>query len=189
MNKEEQELYDKLTKKFPDDAISSDTSRGFELTSLKAQYIVERLNEVFGLSGWSLDGSFEKHDKGILFIGYLKIKSLDHKVQAVGFSVNKKNLGDSYKSSRTDALSKAASWLGVGNEIFKGHGNLDSGPEVYDERNIDHKKALVSVLKSNGIDVIQEAKTYSKAAYSAKIPINLLEPFVQNMREKLIKEG
>ena len=36
---------------FPPEALSKDTSRGFELTSIKAAYVIERLNEVFGLCG------------------------------------------------------------------------------------------------------------------------------------------
>ena len=40
-----------LRSPFPSEALSADTSRGFELTSIKAAYVVERLNEVFGLCG------------------------------------------------------------------------------------------------------------------------------------------
>ena len=36
---------------FPSEALSSDTSRGFELTSIKAAFVIERLNEVFGPCG------------------------------------------------------------------------------------------------------------------------------------------
>jgi hypothetical protein len=37
---------------FPPESMSADTSRGFELTSIKAMYIIERLNDVFGLCGY-----------------------------------------------------------------------------------------------------------------------------------------
>lgn len=36
---------------FPDDAITEDISRGFQLHSVKAAYIIERLNDVFGVCG------------------------------------------------------------------------------------------------------------------------------------------
>jgi hypothetical protein len=36
---------------FPAEAFSTDDSRGFELTSIKAAFIIERLNEVFGPCG------------------------------------------------------------------------------------------------------------------------------------------
>ena len=40
-----------LRQDFPSEALSADTSRGFELTSIKAAFVIERLNEVFGLCG------------------------------------------------------------------------------------------------------------------------------------------
>jgi hypothetical protein len=48
-----------LKARFPAEALSADTSRGFELTSIKAAYVVERLNEVFGLcgTGWRRVGT------------------------------------------------------------------------------------------------------------------------------------
>jgi len=46
-----QEQLQALKAPFPDAALSADTSRGFELTSIKAAYVIERLNEVFGPCG------------------------------------------------------------------------------------------------------------------------------------------
>jgi hypothetical protein len=36
---------------FPPEPLSSDTSRGFELTGIKAAFVIERLNQVFGPCG------------------------------------------------------------------------------------------------------------------------------------------
>lgn len=36
---------------FPPEALSSDTSRGFEFTSIKAAFVIERLNQVLGSCG------------------------------------------------------------------------------------------------------------------------------------------
>ena len=36
---------------FPPESLKPDMSRGFELTSIKAAYVIERLNDVFGLCG------------------------------------------------------------------------------------------------------------------------------------------
>ena len=52
---------------FPSEALSSDTSRGFELTSIKAAFVIERLNEVFGPCGigWRyVHAPFEVPDTG-----------------------------------------------------------------------------------------------------------------------------
>ena len=46
----------------PAEALTPDTSRGFELTSIKAAYVIERLNDVFGTCGvgWRyVHGPFE----------------------------------------------------------------------------------------------------------------------------------
>lgn len=123
------ELYEKFKAGFPDEALSIDSSRGFELTSVKAQYIIERLNDVLGFQNWQLNGNFEEDESGgVLFKGYLDLFLGDftgnredlHRVSTVGHSDKKKNRGDTYKSAKTDALSKAASYLGVANDVFKG---------------------------------------------------------------------
>jgi hypothetical protein len=52
-----------LTAPFPEEALRADTSRGFELTSIKAAYVIERLNEAFGPCGigWRyVHGPFEE---------------------------------------------------------------------------------------------------------------------------------
>lgn len=118
-----EEAYQELKADFPPEAYSVDDSRGFELTSLKAQYMVERLNEVFGLGGWDLTGNYQETENGVLFFGALLARVGDQgvEVQNVGYAAAKRNLGDAYKSSRTDCLSKCASWLGLGNEMYKGN--------------------------------------------------------------------
>lgn len=118
------QVFEGLKAPFPKEAYSVDSSRGFNLTSLKAQYAVERLNEVLGITGWNLEGEFKDTDKGVLYIGKLSLvengESI-HSVEAIGYSDKKKNTGDTFKSARTDALSKAASYYGLGNEMFKGN--------------------------------------------------------------------
>lgn len=118
-----QSKYKELLKPFPNEAYSVDSSRGFNLTSIKAQYVVERLNEVMGVDGWELVGNFEKEGNGVLFIGKLVLNDgfAGHSQLAVGYSDQKKNIGDAYKGAMTDALSKAASKFGLGNEVFKGN--------------------------------------------------------------------
>lgn len=116
-------IYEELKKPFPAEAYSVDNSRGFNLTSIKAQYVVERLNEVLGIDGWELTGDYKEVEGGVLFIGSLIINDgyKGHKQEAIGFSAIKKNIGDAYKGAKTDALSKSASLFGLGNEVFKGN--------------------------------------------------------------------
>lgn len=118
-----EEIYKKLTAEFPQEAYSADITRKDKiLTSLKAQYITERLNEVLGIGNWKLDGDWDITDDGVLFVGELSY-TVDDKTYTTGkvpgYS-DSDNLGDAFKGARTDCLSKAASYLGVGNEMYKG---------------------------------------------------------------------
>ena len=116
-------IYEGLKKPFPKEALSTDSSRGFDLTSVKAQYVVERLNEVVGVNNWRHTGVYELVEGGVLFKGQLIISNgQDGTVrEAVGFSQIKRNVGDAYKGAKTDSLSKCASQFGLANEIFKGN--------------------------------------------------------------------
>lgn len=127
-----EEVYKKLKADFPKEAYSVDNTRGFNLTSIKAQYVVERLNDVLGLDGWSVDGAFEKDDNGVAFMGSLNVKIGDKEVTrpGVGYGayqkdkegkLKKASIGDAFKSAMTDMISKTASHIGVGNEVFKGN--------------------------------------------------------------------
>lgn len=124
------EIYKKLTAPFPDKAYAADITRSDKvLTSLKAQYVVERLNEVFGLGMWKLTGEWREVDDGVMFFGELQASYQDGENLVTiatgpvpGFGgVDHANSGDAYKSARTDCLSKSASLLGVGNEMYKGN--------------------------------------------------------------------
>lgn len=118
----EKKIYEALKAPFEMIAYGVDSSRGFDLASLKAQYIPDRLNTVLGMSNWHFDGNFEKDEHGVLFHGRLVVSvgKRVKEVKSVGYADFKKNLGDTYKSAMTDALSKAASHVGVADEAFKG---------------------------------------------------------------------
>lgn len=157
----EKDLYAKLSAPFAQDAYSVDSSRGFNLTSIKAQYIVERLNEVLGIGGWRHIGKYEvvKSDsgetEGVLFHGelLLRLGSSTHVVQSVGYSTDKSNKGDEYKGAKTDALSKAASYIGVGNEVFKGlvdPATISKGTKATTTKTFTNGKATFGKNLGNG---------------------------------------
>ena len=110
---------------FTGEALSKDTSRGFELTSIKAQYIVERLNQTFGVTGWAASYQIilEDPDRGVIVKCTLKGNIFGNGQvirEAFGGCNPKKQIGDMIKSAMTDSLGKAASHMGIGNEVFKG---------------------------------------------------------------------
>jgi hypothetical protein len=149
-----QEQIATLRAPFPAEALKPDKSRGFELTSIKAAYVIERLNEVFGPcgTGWryahspfedvpSDDGRLEvvtevalqyrPPDEGsgcgrVTWNNGWQYGSDDGWSEPI-FACGGKSLGrggapytDARKSAVTDGLTKAASMIGVGHQVFKG---------------------------------------------------------------------
>ena len=149
-----QDQIDVLKAPFPMEALTADTSRGFELTSIKAAYVIERLNDVFGPCGigWryvhspfvdvpSDDGRLEVVTE-VAFQYRLPDEQTgcgrvtwasgwqygtDQGWSEPIFACGGKGLGrggapytDSRKSAVTDGLTKAASMIGVGHQVFKG---------------------------------------------------------------------
>ncbi len=143
---------------FPAVALSADTSRGFELTSIKAAYVIERLNEVFGAcgSGWRYAHSaFETFDLKNGSQEFVTEVAFQYRLDGAngcppiewcaltkGWSWREDGAAtwsepifacggkavvkggaphtDAHKSAVTDGLTKAASMIGVGHQVFKG---------------------------------------------------------------------
>lgn len=152
MSEMSSEVYDLLREPFDEAAYSADNSRGFELTSIKAAYVFERLNEVFGLcgQGWRYAHSpFEEIDNEVCTEIALQIEVESNGCGAVewdamighwrstesdkrnltwsapifspgGKHILKGRLTDARKSAVTDGITKAASMIGVGSDVFKG---------------------------------------------------------------------
>lgn len=134
-NDHEKKIYEALSEPFPVEALKEDKSRwnarenkGIILTSIQPQWIKERLNNVLGIGGWEFGEKYENVERGIICHGTLIIRfAIDEgertrRVQAVGGATirDKGPVADPYKSAATDALSKCASYIGVGNDVFKG---------------------------------------------------------------------
>ena len=118
---------------FPPEAISSDNSRGFELTSIKAAYVLERLTDIFGIGGWTYTFTpWEVSGAEVLTMVTLTVKdSSGNEVsfsQSGGKRVIKENVNDARKSAVTDGLTKCASILGIGHTVFKGLVDSDPAP-------------------------------------------------------------
>jgi hypothetical protein len=151
-----------LRNPFPEGALSADMSRGFELTSIKAAFVIERLNEVFGPCGvgWRyVHSPFEEIETGNGRVEIVTEVAFQYRFHATNdcvgcdpvmwdaqagdwafrtgasnkdwsepiFACGGKSLGkggavitDARKSAVTDGLTKAASMIGVGHEVFKG---------------------------------------------------------------------
>ncbi len=158
---EEMKISDKqlveLKSEFPKEALSIDNSRGFSLVSIKAMYVIERLNDVFGIFGWGYEFTEPNlHENEYVTKVTLIIYDEEHKpyhtiAQYGGKKIIKTNHTDAYKSSITDGLTKCASILGIGHTIFKGQSKLNGevskpAPKVEDTTKPKPQGDLTEVL-------------------------------------------
>lgn len=127
------ELYTKLSSPLPDAALKPHPTKSF-LTQILPAFVIERLNEVFGIDGWHAEyEDIESHDYEqqtkdgpviktmIVKKCHLSVRINDiwHMIEQYGGNDND-DRGDAHKGAATDALTKCASYVGVGLYVYKG---------------------------------------------------------------------
>lgn len=146
------EMKDLCLKPFPKEAYSVIEGKSY-LTTLKAYYITERLNEVFGVGRWTIETEeVFRDDKEVVLKG--NFVALDYDVvlpkQFGGARIQGKgtSVSDGFKSAVTDCQSKLASYLGIGAEMFKG--KIKLGPQGKQTQNKDFasKKNILKLPKN-----------------------------------------
>ena len=129
----------KLREPMPPEAIQQHPTKTF-LSTIKAIYITERLNDVFGICGWDFEHEIISDEPDYVTIRG-RIIILDSGEAALypktpfqygGHKKTGKNTepADGYKSAVTDCISKCASYLEIGIDVFKGlHGKGGKAPK------------------------------------------------------------
>lgn len=108
-----------LQEPLPKEAVSPHPTKTY-LSSIKAIYVVERLNKVFGIGSYELNSKeITTRDKMVVVQSNLIIPEYGIKLESYGGNDNA-DLGDAYKGAVTDALTKMASMLEIGMNVFKG---------------------------------------------------------------------
>src|SRR5580700_946912 len=113
-----EDLKKKLKEPLPREAVSPNPHKP-GLSVIKVIYIVERLNDVFGLNGWQVCNEIVETGKMVVVRATLSIPRYGIAVEQFGGNDNP-DRGDAYKGACTDALSKCASYLGIGMDVYKG---------------------------------------------------------------------
>ncbi len=125
------EMREALRAEFPVNAYKQHPTKTY-LGTLKPQFIVERLNDVFGIGRWSIETTIaERSENEVLMKGTFIALDYDVTVpsQYGSHTTSGKNveLADGFKSAMTDCLSKCASYLEIGNNLFKGNIDFSNG--------------------------------------------------------------
>lgn len=109
------------------------------LSVIHPMAVIDRLNDVFGVGRWNFMTEYiacnpfvQKTKNGPRDVymsavkGVLVVDEFDIHIEQFGGSTND-DMGDALKGGATDALTKCASYLGVGASIYKGQGNVAKG--------------------------------------------------------------
>ncbi len=122
-----EDLKAKLKEPLPREAVSPNPQKP-GLSVIKVIYVVERLNDVFGLNGWHIDNEIVETGRMVVVRATLSVPKYSIVIEQFGGNDNP-DRGDAYKGACTDALSKCASYLGIGMDVYKG---------LHDERTRDN---------------------------------------------------
>lgn len=142
---------------FQEEALESfEYSQGLTLTSIKSGYVVERLNNVFGLGNWGVRvHTAEVVKDEILLSGVLLVRDwcseLFYGSQKLADYPSR---GDAYNGAKTRILSKAASHIGVGNQVFKG--NTDKSPRPGAGKDADAADAAMKFTEQNQVKPVEQ---------------------------------
>lgn len=124
------EMRKQLNAPLPPEAVKPHPTKTY-LSSIKAIFVTERLNDVFGVGAWKLRcNEIERAEGGTVVIkAILEIDEYGVYYESYGGNdnggENSKNfdLGDAYKGATTDAITKICSYMEIGIDVFKGKGN------------------------------------------------------------------
>lgn len=136
-----QSLILELKKPLPVEAIKQHPTKAY-LSTIKAIYVVERFNEVFGLGGWFIQNEIvvsepitkktkegkEYQAKSVVVKSTFLCDKYGIQIPDIFGGNDNDDLGDAYKGACTDALTKIGSYLYVGMDVYKGKG--DKAPQI-----------------------------------------------------------
>lgn len=184
-----QEQIDRLQSPLPDWALKDNPMKK-GMTVIHPMAIVDRLNGVFGFGQWNTHveklSSYEWQQK--TKTGDRKVYTATSKVALIipaynihleqfGGSTNDDE-GDALKGSATDALTKIASYLGIGASVYKGSGNVAGKiPSVQPDLGVGLPKwifdSLVEDYEEN--DVAPSIEQYEEMSLEQRSIINKIK--------------
>ena len=136
MEKVTKEMREALRMPLPVGAVTKHPTKTF-LSSIKAIYVTERLNDVFGVGSWQIKVNHVTTTERSMVVVKVEFSIPEYGIYFECYGgndnggENSKNfdLGDAYKGATTDALTKIGSYLEIGIDVFKGLGNTAPAPQ------------------------------------------------------------
>ena len=122
-----------IKKPLPREAVTPHPTKQ-NLSTIKAIYVTERLNDVFGIGSWVIQTDIigeiiektrttssgrERTEYTAILKTCLSIPDYGIHYESIASSVND-DPGDACKGATTDAITKICSYIGIGIDVFKG---------------------------------------------------------------------
>ena len=190
MEKVTKEMREALRMPLPKEAVKQHPTKTF-LSSIKAIYVTERLNDVFGVGSWHLRVNHVTTTEKSMVVVKVEFSIPEYGIYFECYGgndnggENSKNfdLGDAYKGATTDALTKIGSYLEIGIDVFKG---LNTAPapqqqfkkwlNITDSNGSDTKEWLnvITAINEKKITSIAEVKKYYNLSKEVEQKINEL---------------
>ena len=125
-----------LKKPLPSEAVKQHPTKTY-LSSIKALYVTERMNDVFGVGCWNQKVEKESVSENGMVVVKVTFEVPNYGIYYESYGGNdngggaSKNfdLGDAYKGATTDAITKIGSYLGIGIDVFKGKSTAVNKPK------------------------------------------------------------
>jgi len=134
--KTHEELRKELSAPLPKEAVKQHPTKTY-LSSIKAIYVTERLNTVFGIGKWTIRTEHIANGERGMVVVKVTLEVPDYGIYYESYGGNdnggdnSKNfdLGDAFKGATTDAITKIGSYLEIGIDVFKGLNNAPYASE------------------------------------------------------------
>lgn len=162
-----------LAKPLPTEAVSPHPTKSY-LSTIKAIYVVERLNEVFGVGRWSMRGVniVESSEKMVVVETEFSAPEYGIRLWAYGGNDNV-DRGDAYKGAVTDGLTKIGSFLGIGMDVFKGlHDKKNGRPEKPKAQATEYDDSAIVDKAIAAIDKARNQKDLDKIVERARVVLS-----------------
>lgn len=101
----------------PDEAIKQHPTKNY-LHTVNPIYVVERLNDVFGVGGWTIHHEIIEREKMVVVKAVFEAAEYGVRLEQFGGNDNP-DRGDAFKGACTDALTKIGSYMGIGADVWK----------------------------------------------------------------------
>ncbi len=167
----------KIAEPLPPEAISAHPTKE-NMSTIKGIFVTERLNEVFGVGAWSVKTDLsspitsatrttkfgkERTEYTAVLKTVFTIPEYEIYYECIASSMND-DPGDAAKGATTDAITKIASWIGIGIDVYKGKHGAAPKPANANLLDLNDKLGLVpsydeltvATLKSDFLKLVKK---------------------------------